>query len=252
MLTPSWASALPCAPRGGGLRRWWARQRAGRGSALPGFAEQSDRLFVCLGKVQAWIDCADNDAKNQGFTCLILSRQFCDRNLVLVKGFDVLGDCGCEPGKAAISAEPPLALRVPCIVFRRSKEQVCRVDTRRIVAPMTNKQATRDSTVSNLIREPMCLDLFSVQPECAVSSVKRTTRPNPALTRLINLGPESCYSGFIHLRSTLSLVARGRSGVHSTGAASSCFRRRLVLLFHPEVQPIRQWNERTRQTPAIE
>ena len=96
------------------------------------------------------------------------------------------------------SALPPsatLAHHVVDIRFRRSQEQVCRIDARRIVAGMAHEHPDRDGSVVKFVGEAMgtnCSHSSSVRTavEEPVAFRVEAASPQPALVRLGNALPE--------------------------------------------------------------
>jgi len=102
------------------------------------------------------------------------------------------------PMSRSASALPPsatLAHHVVDIGLRRSQEQVCRIDARRIVAGMAYKHPGRDGSVVKLVGEAMSTncshsDSIRTTVEESVAFRVEAASPHPAVVRLGNALPE--------------------------------------------------------------
>lgn len=109
-----------------------------------------------------------------------------------------LGNWVFLAGRASVAASS-LVLHVPHVVGLGSKEKMCRVYARRVVASVTNKQSFRNRPV---VYQPRCAmranRVFSSDSlrNVAVTSGCFTTNPQPAPVAFLDLFPEPIREGF--------------------------------------------------------
>lgn len=94
-------------------------------------------------------------------------------------------------------AAAPFCDHVGSIVFRRTQEQVRRIDARRMIAFMQAIQASRDWAVMQFVRTAMCLCKTTIHLDYPVSMLIMGGFPIPAFVRaaLIDFAPKSFSHG---------------------------------------------------------
>lgn len=82
------------------------------------------------------------------------------------------------------------------VFSRRDGFEVCRVDAGRRNAQMVDVVTRRDNATSQLVRKSVCCHQSLATPKRAVARAVVASRPQPAITGLIDFRPESFFGGY--------------------------------------------------------
>ncbi len=91
---------------------------------------------------------------------------------------------GCRPG---------FRLRVSLVVQSRADPEMRRVAARRVVTGVADVHAMRDGADLQFIRDPMCSQRASTNPELSIAASPESADPRPTVIRsaTVNVAPES-------------------------------------------------------------
>lgn len=127
-----------------------------------------------------------------------------------------------------------LSDRITSVFGMRSKKEVRRIDTGRIVAVVADEQAFRDrSSSSQDNRDSVCIRTSSLMPKAAIARSANVSRPLPAFVRtfLFNLSPKRFIERFGSNAHRGFPVLRDASKYTTIFKESRCLHLAIAILF---------------------